>query len=329
MSSMNPADAETAIRTRVSVTLQRVVIAKAIIAESAASSCTSEDLIAAVLKANDVVAPKTVVLHESVDTTASVNAVADAISWRLAASEAIWSLIHAGILFPLSEARGDAPSIGWTTVVPGSGGTSAGWRFDEYMLPVPGRLRLAHSLAGAPNQFLAEPDLYLHSLGVGGMHTEVAQSFREAVKCFRAELFTASLAMLGKASEGAWLELGASLLRHVPAAEEQKYSKQRNVLEDPMMGPLRKVDAVLTIYDHQELFGSITKASGVRLQELRTVAVWSDAVRDSRNTIHFGVAPTTPNTYEKVAALLIGAVPHIRILYRVKGAADVLAQERT
>jgi hypothetical protein len=131
--------------------------------------------------------------------------------------------------------------------------------------------------------------------------------------------------MLGKASEGAWLELGASLLRIVPPTEEQKFSKQRNALEDPMMGPLRKVEAVITIYDHQELFGSIAKVSGVRLQELRTVAIWSDAVRDSRNTIHFGVAPTTPNTYEKVAALLIGAVPHIRILYRIKEAADASA----
>jgi hypothetical protein len=52
--------------------------------------------------------------------------------------------------------------------------------------------------------------------------------------------------------------------------------------------------------------------------------VWSDAVRDSRNTIHFGVAPTTPNTYEKVAALLLGAVPNVRVLYQVKNAADAM-----
>ncbi len=322
MSSVNPDDAEKAIRARVSVTQQRVLIAKAIIVQSAVFSCTSEDLFAAVLKANDVAAPKTVVLHESVDTTAAINAVADELSWRLAAGEAIWSLIHSGILFSLSEARGDAPSIGWTTVVPGGGGMSSGWRFEDYTLPVPGRLQRAHSLTGAPIQFLAEPDLYLHSLGIAGMHAEVAQSFREAVKCFRAELFTASVSMLGKASEGAWLELGASLLEFIPLAEEQKYSKQRSVLEDPMAGPLRKVEAVLAIYDHQEHFGLITKASGVKLQELRTVAVWSDAVRDSRNTIHFGVTPATPNTYEKVAALLIGAVPYIRTLYRVKDAAE-------
>lgn len=322
---MNPAEAETAIRQHVSVTHQKVLIAKAIAFSAATANCTSDELIAAVFKANSITVPSRVVLHDSVDTKAALTAVADSISWRLATAEAIWSLIHAGLLFPLSEPTGDAPTVGWTTVVPGSGGQSSSWRFEEYFLPVPGRLRRAPSSAGAENQFLAEPDLYLHSLGVDSMHPEVAAAFHESVKCFRNELFTASLAMLGKASEGAWLELGASLIRLVPKANEPKYSKQRGVLEDPMMGTYRKIEAVLTIFDHQELFGPVSKASGVRLQELRSVAVWSDAVRDSRNTIHFGVTPATPNTYEKLAALLIGAVSYVRVLYRVKEATDAMA----
>jgi hypothetical protein len=319
---MNQSDAEAAIRNGVEVTRQRVIIAKAIILAAVTHSTTSEELIARVLKANDISLPTIVVIHDSVDTATSVRAVVEGLSWRLAAAEAIWSLIHAGLLFPLSEARGNAPSVGWTTVVPGSGGMSAGWTFNEFTLPVPGSVRRAPSAREGTDQFLSEPDLYIHSLGVANIHQDVANSFREAVKCFRAELFTASLAMLGKASEGAWVELGASLLRIVPPSEEAKYSKQRNVLEDPMVGPLRKVEAVLTIYDHQELFGPLAKLCGVRLQELRTVVVWSDAVRDSRNTIHFGVSPATPNTYEKLAALLIGAVPHVRTIYRIKEVAD-------
>ena len=139
---------------------------------------------------------------------------------------------------------------------------SSGWKFDEFTLPVPGQVRRAMSAKDGADQFLSEPDLYMHSLGVVNMHTEVANAFQEAVKCFRAELFTAALAMLGKASEGAWLELGASLLRIVPSSEEAKYSKQRGALEDPMAGPLRKVEAVLTIYEHQELFGPLAKSSG-------------------------------------------------------------------
>ena len=326
---MNPEDAERQIRQRIIVTPQRVMIAKAIILELAKTVSSSDELIAGVLKANAVVLPRPVVLHESVDTQASIVAVGEALTWRLAAAEAIWSLIHAGFFFPLTDPRGESASVDWTTVTPGSGGMSSGWRFDECLLPVPGRVRRAPSLVGAPDQFLAEPDLYLHSLGIPNMHVEVAASFIEAVKCFRAELFTASLTMLGKASEGSWLELGEALLRVVPPAEEGKYARQRSILDDPMKGTFRKIEAVLTIYEHQELFSQVAKASGVRLQELRSVAVWSDAVRDSRNTIHFGVAAAVPNTYEKLAALLIGAVPNVRILYRVKEAADALPKGGT
>ena len=321
---MNQSEAELAIRNGVNVTRQRVLIAKAIILSAATRRISSEELITQVLKANDVSQPTTVVIHESVDTASIVRNVIEAFNWRLAASEAIWSLIHGGFLISLGDARGNAPSIGWTTVIPGSGGMSSGWTFDEFTLPVPGLVRRAPSAKEGTDEFLSEPDLYMHSLGVANMHPDVASSFYEAVRCFRAELFTAALVMLGKASEGAWLELGAALLRIVPPSDEAKYSKQRGTLEDPMMGTFRKVEAVLTVYDHQELFGPLAKACGVRIQELRTVAIWSDAVRDSRNTIHFGVMPATPNTYEKLAALLIGAVSHVRILYRVKEGADAL-----
>jgi hypothetical protein len=321
---MNPGDAESTIRSKVSVTRQRVVVAKAIVFNNATTPVSCDDLLAAVYKANEVVVPRPVVLHESVDTDVMLAKVADSISWRLATTEAIWSLVHSGLLISVGDVRNQSATVDWTTVVPGSGGTSSGWQFEDYSLPVPSRVRRSPSALTASNQFLSEPDLYLHALGVPTMHAEVSNAFAEAVKCFRAELFTATLAMLGKASEGAWLELGASLIAAIPRSDEAKFSKQRSILEDPMMGTYRKIEAVLTVFDHQELFGTTAKAAGVKLQELRAVSVWSDTVRDSRNTIHFNVAPVTPNTYEKVAALLLGAVPNIRILYEVKGAADAM-----
>lgn len=324
MTTMNAGEAETIIRSKVSVTPQRVVVAKAIAFGAATSTVNCDEVLAAVYKANQVVVPTPVVLHETVDTDAMLAKVADAISWRLATIEALWSLVHSGLLIAMADARTQSASVGWTTVVPGSGGTSAGWQFEDYALPVPGSVRRSPSTLNSPNQFLSEPDLFIHALGVPAMHAEVSGAFSEAVKCFRAELFTAALAMLGKASEGAWLELGASLIAVIPKSDETKYAKQRLTLEDPMMGTYRKIEAVLTVFDHQETFGAASKSAGVRLQELRAVSVWSDTVRDSRNTIHFNVAPTTPNTYEKVAALLLGAVPYIRTIYQVKDAVDAM-----
>ena len=93
-----------------------------------------------------------------------------------------------------------------------------------------------------------------------------------------------------------------------------------------MMGTYRKIEAVLTVFDRQDLFKPLSEVSGIKLKELRAVAVWSDSVRDSRNTIHFGVSPSTPNTYEKVAALMIGAAPSMKTLYRLKEFADASLQ---
>lgn len=325
---MTPSEAEAVIRARVAVTRQRVLLAKAIVLSAVSGTSSSDDLVAAVLRANDIVVPNPVVVHESVDTDAMLNLVGDAISWRLATIEAIWGLVHSGFLMSIGDSRQQSATIGWTTVVPGSGGTSSGWQFEDYSLPVPGRVLRAPSTLSSNNQFLSEPDLYLYSLRVVSMHSEVANSFAEAVRCFRSELFTAAVAMLGKAAEGAWLELGASLLAAVPDAEQSKYEKQRAKLEDHMIGTYKKIETVVTIFEHQEHFSSVSKSAGVGLQELRFAAVWSDTVRDSRNTIHFGVVATTPNTYEKVAALLLGAVSNIRILYRIKDAADAISKTR-
>jgi hypothetical protein len=68
------------------------------------------------------------------------------------------------------------------------------------------------------------------------------------------------------------------------------------------------------------LLKQIQVDSGVGLQDLRNAVLWADAVRESRNSVHYGVNPCLPNTYEKVAALLIGAVPHLRLLDAIRRA---------
>lgn len=320
---MNQQEAYKLICEKVSVTPQHVVLAKGIILATSGKEDDSDKIIAKVLKANGVEMPRTVVIHPSVDSMPAIIAASQSMSWHLAAAEAIWSLIHHGFLVPMAQLQGNAPTLSWTTVVPGGSGESSGWTFDGFFLQYPARVKRAPSLEGACNQFLTEPDLYLSTMSVPNMHRDISDAFREAVKCYRYELFTSAITMLGKASEGAWLELGSSLIAAVPLGEEHKFRKQKAQLEDPMEGTFKKVKAVITVYEQQDVFQTIARASGIRLEELRSVAVWSDAVRDSRNTIHFGVHPSTPNTYEKVSALLIGAVPHIRVLYRLKESADM------
>lgn len=87
------------------------------------------------------------------------------------------------------------------------------------------------------------------------------------------------------------------------------------------------MDTIVDLYHKQDIFGEVAKRSGISHRYLGQVLNWSNIVRDSRNAVHYGADPATQNTYEKVAALLIGAVPNIRTLYTIREAAEGLLEE--
>ncbi len=130
------------------------------------------------------------------------------------------------------------------------------------------------------------------------------------------------MAMLGKASEGAWLELGAVLVQLAEKRAARGFDNHKRTLDSPMAGVKKKIEAVSFYYQDQQTFHDLGSSTGIKPDELRIVAEWSDTVRDSRNTIHFGISPVTPNTFEKVSVLLLGAPQYIRVLYRIKVAAE-------
>jgi hypothetical protein len=186
---MNESQAQKIILERVVVTPQKVVFAKSIVLTTCSKTSSSDDLIAAVLEANDVAIPKQIVFHPTDESIPAFTDAGDALSWSLSAKEAIWSLIHTGYLIPMADLYWPSISIRWSI-----SGTSSNWSFDELTIPVPQKVRRAPSLIGSNDQFLAEPDLYLSTLGISNMHVEVASAFREAVRCFRHELFTGGIA---------------------------------------------------------------------------------------------------------------------------------------
>jgi hypothetical protein len=321
---MNEGQARQAILDGVKVTSQMVSLAKSSIRSTSSGVISSASLIDQVLTSNGLQFPAQVCIHPSQNPDPWLAQISGAFSWALAASEAIWSLVNEGFVIPNGNLFEWGKYIGWTDAPPGGGGTSSGWSFPELSIWVPVSLRCAPSLNGSKDQVLMNGDIYLRNLGVAGMHQDVSDAVLEAIQCFRAELFTASVAMLGKASEGAWLELGKALVDWFPNASATKIAKQILVLEDQNASTIKKIEAVKEIYNHRDITAVLEQTSEVSIADLRTVAVWSDAIRDSRNTIHFGVAPALPNTHEKVSALLIGAVPHLRVLYKLRSSAVAL-----
>ena len=237
---MNDDEAKRYIGEHVKVARLHVTIAKAFILKNFYP--TTSELIRRFLQSVDATMPQQLVLHQSVDPIPTLDAVVSAISWQLAACEAIWGLIANAAVFPAStNLCGGFGTLQWTTVVPGSGGSSSGFSLEEFSIQVPDRLALPKSSNPGGDLPLTDPDLYLKELNLPGLAPAVETALREAVRCIRHELYLACLAMLGRASEAAWIETGLALASAVPVGSPIDGIKMSDQLQDPFLGIGKKI----------------------------------------------------------------------------------------
>ena len=307
------------LENQIRVTPQKVTIAKGHIVNhfKPDTSAVIQDF----LKAVEAAAPDKLTIHLTMDTENTIKTAAQTLSWTLAGCEAIWGLISSGLLIPASShLQSLMPHVSYMTGTERSG-TKGGLSLEHLSLPVPNSILLPPSVSKGERQTLTDPDLYLHSLEIPDIDKEVEDSLRESVRCFKHGLFLACLTMLGRASEGAWIELGLRLCDITLPTAPRNANKTKEKLEDPFVGVGKKILETVKLYQRKDIFDNIHKVSGVKPQDLNNAMVWADAVRESRNSVHYGVEPSMPNTYEKIAALLIGGVPHLRLLYGIRAAA--------
>ena len=78
------------------------------------------------------------------------------------------------------------------------------------------------------------PTCILLESGVEGADDEIAEALIDTVRCLRNELYRPAVTMLGKAMEGAWIELGVSLAKAMPG--EVDASKFEDVMVDENTG---------------------------------------------------------------------------------------------
>ena len=308
---MQPEDPEAIIREGISVTRQRIAVAKHFVVEYPFSAVIeTQDVVRSFLEhvgAESVEPEQRTVQQETGKWSPELDRIADTLSWRLAVLQAVSELTFSGSLM-MSEGLG----LWHPTVQYNSKGYGRSWEFREFIVSFP--LRILQP-PWHDNQVLSNPDLFLHAVDVPNMPDSVKEPLQEAVLCFRHELYTASAVMLGKASEEAWIDVGVALYEALPGDQTSKIE----ALTSPQTSIYKALRTVVKLYEHSAL-DDIKRASGVR--NLDDALMWSDTVRDSRNVVHAGSTSSTPNTYEKVAALLLGAVPRIRELYRVLDAAQ-------
>ena len=161
-SHSGPDAIEKEIRARVAVDPQLLVLAKIHLTEHCTGTMAAQ--CAAFVDYLGATHPDPVLIHPTVDVDATIATIARRLSATIALGEAAWALIGAGVIVPRSSG-GTSPRlhVGWTTVVPGSGGNSSGWNFDDLGIPMPTEFMLAPSRATSPTH-LSDGDLYLSTI---------------------------------------------------------------------------------------------------------------------------------------------------------------------
>ena len=94
---MNDQQIGSAIRASVNVSRQQVSLSKGIILESAKGTVSPLVLIQQVMEKNRIKLPNPLVFGSDGDANVA-KTVSDYLSWHHAACEAIWALVHAGVL---------------------------------------------------------------------------------------------------------------------------------------------------------------------------------------------------------------------------------------
>ena len=308
------------IEDMVKVKRQRVILAKKFFQErfNNRTCCVegecyqTKTMIEALLNSENVKMPTEVIIQieggiMNDATRIMMQTAAESISWTIAGCEAIWGLFTANLLFPSEE----SPRLVCLVENPGysQSGQSGRLSFKRSSFRIWEEVQFSRSNI-MDDQVLSDPDLFLQTLNIQSLHRDVEEALRESVRCFRHELYLASLTMLGRATEGAWIEAGMRLASHNSSgAELEKF------LLNQFKGIGEKIGRIRKFFNNTDQ--AFRTTLGVSTQDLETVAAWSDLVRDSRNSIHYGAVPSMPNTYEKIATLLLGAVTHFRLLYKI------------
>lgn len=252
-----------------------------------------------------------VIVHPSRDLDAATARVARWIAAQRALAAALWALIGSGDLVPVGAfSEGRAIFVSWTTVIPGSGGDSSGWNFGGLPVLPQG----VEPTRGLP----ADPDLYLRDLGEFNLDATVVESLRQAVACFRADLFLPAQVMLGRAIEGAWITTGVALARSpVAPAHAAKVGDELEAGSVPLVKIPGRVRSLAT----DLAYAPFLKAAGVTREDLERADVWTDVLRRARNAVHHGAEAAPAATWETTTALLMGIGAHLRVLNALATAA--------
>ena len=111
--------------------------------------------------------------------------------------------------------------------------------------------------------------------------------------------------MLGAAMEGAWVEDAKALVFRL--GEGGKVKKVRQEIGKTCPSIARVIEVTRELLADRALAAPVLFEAGISQADVDHAVRWSHEVRESRNVLHWEVSTSVPNSYDKVALLMMGA----------------------
>ncbi len=296
---MSPEQAGAEIISKVLVTREDVARAKVWLARCSAGRTT--DLCTEWLATQTITLPKVVEI-DSPTCSEVLTTTVRGYSIALAFYQAVWELIGNGELLPdHSFSRWEA-QLGYKTPH-GAGGI----RLDRLHCPIPERIERSPFPFDAPR----DPDIFLKGIDCAALHAGIHEAVKQALSCFWRGLYMPATAMLAAAAEANWTECGTAVAKNLAD------SKYQGVMSDPYASISRKVTETRKALETAK-GRELLKRAARTIPDVTNAELWTTALRDRRNMLHWTKANSFIVDHSETGILLMAAPLHIGTLEAVR-----------
>ena len=295
---MSPEQAGTIITSRVSVTREDIARAKSWIvrAEGSDVSAMADEWLR-----QQGIEDVRQINTDTQDCEEILTSIARTYSIRLAFYYAVWELFTAGVVIP-SDLRGR-----WEPQLE--------YRNSHYRggIPMPS-LGFPHPSTFTRLPFVAEPadpDIFLDGIDCETLHSGIVEAIEQSLICFRRGLYMPATAMLAAAAEATWIECGGAVAKNLSDA------KLIATLSDPFVGIGRVVTDVRQALS-QKSAKPLLQNAALTIHQVADAEIWTTALRDRRNALHWGKAKSFIADHAETGTLLMAAPLHLKTLETIR-----------
>jgi hypothetical protein len=234
----------------------------------------------------------------------SLKEVARRFSLHLAFYQATWELIGAGVLLPPEKVGRFEPRLEYR-VSWGAGGIPV----NHLGCVLPERIERSRLLQPVPG----DTDIFLIGIDNKKLHSGIREAIDQALVCFRRGLYMPATAMLAAAAEATWHECGMAVAKKLADATLLR------TLNDHRSGFGKVVADVRTALEHKNA-KPLLAAAGLSVHQVTDAELWTTALRDRRNALHWGKSKSFIADHSETGTLLMAAPQHITTLEAIRAA---------